>query len=70
MYSLVPPPTWTGFLTVRASFELGELEQASGDVPAVAFRHRRVLALWQDAGPGAAAWLAGTREKLTSLNAG
>ena len=70
LYSLVPPTTWAGFLTARASYELGELEQERGDVAAAALHYRRALALWENGGPGAAPWLSRTRDRLESLTAG
>jgi hypothetical protein len=65
--SLVPPTTWTGFLTARASFELGDLETERGDPVTAAFHYRRALGLWEGAGPGAAEWLRRTRDRLAAI---
>jgi tetratricopeptide (TPR) repeat protein len=65
--SLVPPTTWVGFLTARASFELGAIEGERGNGPLAAFHYRRALQLWEGAGPGAATWLQQTRGALDRL---
>ncbi len=68
--SLVPPTTWMGFLTARASFELGELAQARGDAGSAAFHYTRALRLWEGAGSGATAWLSSVRDRLSALQRG
>ena len=45
--SLVPPTTWMGFYTARASLELAEIEEARGD-RADALRHiLTAMRLWE-----------------------
>jgi tetratricopeptide (TPR) repeat protein len=54
--SLVPPTTWMGFLTARASFELGEIAYAAGWADDAA-RHYLVAArLWEGGGPSVASF--------------
>jgi tetratricopeptide (TPR) repeat protein len=65
--SLVPPTTWMGFLTARASYELGELEQERGNVAAAAFHYSRAIAFWENGGSASAQWLTRTRGQLASL---
>jgi tetratricopeptide (TPR) repeat protein len=65
--SLVPPTTWMGFLTARAAFELGELEQERGDRAMAVFHYTRALQIWEQAGPGAEAWLTQTRDRLARI---
>jgi hypothetical protein len=65
--SLVPPTTWMGYLTARASFELGDIALSRGDAGMAAFHYTRALRLWEGAGPGATEWLARVRERLTSI---
>jgi serine/threonine-protein kinase len=62
--SLVPPTTWMGFLTARASVELGELNEGRGDRTAAARSYARALALWNRGGPEVAAWRARARDGL------
>jgi TolB-like protein len=54
--SLVPPTTWTGFYTARASFELAELAAARGDAVEAARRYRAALALWERGDSEIASW--------------
>jgi serine/threonine-protein kinase len=54
--SLVPPTTWMGFLTARASLELGEIAEAKGDRRAAARHFAMALALWRRGGPEVALW--------------
>jgi tRNA A-37 threonylcarbamoyl transferase component Bud32/tetratricopeptide (TPR) repeat protein len=54
--SLVPPVTWVGFLTARASFELGELAAARGAAALAARRYAAALALWRLGGREVADW--------------
>jgi hypothetical protein len=65
--SLVPPTTWAGFLTARASFELGDIDLAAGDHTMAAFHFGRAIGIWEDAGPGATTWLEQTRNRLAGL---
>ncbi len=44
--SLLPPGTWMGFLTARASFELGKLAEERGDLESVAKYYGAALRLW------------------------
>jgi len=54
--SLVPPTTWMGFYTARASLELGELAEGRGDRQAAARHYAMALALWRWGGPEVAMW--------------
>ncbi len=54
--SLVPPTAWMGFLTARASFELGELAENRGDLAEAARQYRRAFRYWQHSGPEIAPW--------------
>ncbi|HEY7192786.1 MAG TPA: serine/threonine-protein kinase [Gemmatimonadales bacterium] len=54
--SLVPPTTWMGFVTARASLELGELAEARGDRMAAARYYAMALALWRRGGAEVAPW--------------
>jgi tetratricopeptide (TPR) repeat protein len=54
--SLVPPTTWMGFYTARASFELGELAENRQDYREAARRYGAALALWQRGGPAVTRW--------------
>ncbi|MGH7502696.1 MAG: hypothetical protein ACREL7_13195 [Longimicrobiales bacterium] len=65
--SLVPPTTWAGFLTARASVELGDLEADRGDMAMAAFHYRRALQYWEDAGPGATMWRQSARDRLAQI---
>ncbi len=60
--SLVPPTTWMGFLTARASFELGDIEQARGDRDMAVFHYTRALRLLE--GGESSPWLDRVRERL------
>jgi tetratricopeptide (TPR) repeat protein len=54
--SLVPPSTWMGFLTVRSSFELGELAENRGDFQAAARHYGNALRYWERGGPEVSEW--------------
>jgi tetratricopeptide (TPR) repeat protein len=54
--SLVPPTTWMGFLTARASLELGEIAESRGDLKAAARHYSMALALWRRGGAEVASW--------------
>jgi hypothetical protein len=66
-HSLVPPTTWAGFLTARASYELGDLDLAAADHAMAVFHYGRALRIWDGAGPGAVLWLQQTRDRLAGL---
>ncbi|MCI0436056.1 MAG: hypothetical protein L0271_20805 [Gemmatimonadetes bacterium] len=68
--SLTPPTTWMGFLTARASLEMGDIALARGDTGTAAFHYTRALRLWEGAGRGAAEWLERTRQRLAGLAPG
>ncbi len=54
--SLVPPTTWMGFYTTRASLELGEIAEAAGDRAAAARYYGMAASLWRRGGPEVATW--------------
>ncbi|MGE3525437.1 MAG: protein kinase [Gemmatimonadales bacterium] len=54
--SLVPPTTWMGFYTARASLELGELAEGRGDRAAAARHYSLAAAMWRDGGREIAVW--------------
>jgi tetratricopeptide (TPR) repeat protein len=54
--SLVPPTTWMGFYTARASYELGELAEDRHEYQEAARRYGAALALWERGGPAVARW--------------
>ncbi len=72
--SLVPPTTWMGFLTARASYELGELAENRGDLAEAARHYRRAFRYWQHGGPEIAPWReraeAGLRRTVAAERAG
>lgn len=68
--SLVPPTAWMGFLTVRASFELGTLAAESGAKEEAARHFRRVLELLEGAGPAARDWAERARTGLEATERG
>ena len=65
--SLVPPTSWMGFLTVRASYELGALAADRGDREVAATWFGRVLEQLDDPGPAADVWAERARVGLDSL---
>jgi tetratricopeptide (TPR) repeat protein len=65
--SLVPPTTWMGFLTARASYELGRLEAARGSRDEAARHYQMALRLWERGGPEIAGWRDLARAGLTEL---
>jgi hypothetical protein len=62
--SLVPPTTWMGSLTARASLELGQLAEDRGDRVEAARYYGIAYRLWQRADPTLASWRDGAREGL------
>lgn len=54
--SLVPPTTWMGFYTARASLELAEVAEQRGDRARAARHYAMALALWVRGGPEVATW--------------
>ncbi len=62
--SLVPPTTWMGFRTARASFELGQLAETRGDFEAAARHYSRALTLWERGDPEIQPWRVQAREGL------
>jgi tetratricopeptide (TPR) repeat protein len=54
--SLVPPTTWMGFLTARASLELAEIAEQRGNRLEAARHYAMALALWSRGGLEVAAW--------------
>jgi tetratricopeptide (TPR) repeat protein len=65
--SLVPPTTWMGFLTARASLELGRLTEERGD-RAVAIRHySAAYRFYRTADPALAGLRDAAREGLARL---
>jgi hypothetical protein len=65
--SLVPPTTWLGFLTARASYELGVLEAERGQHQWARFHFGRARHLWADGGPATREWLQRVDDRLGSL---
>lgn len=72
--SLVPPTAWMGFLTARASYELGELAENRGELAEAARQYRRAFRYWQHGGPEVAPWReraeAGLRRTVSAERAG
>jgi hypothetical protein len=54
--SLIPPTTWMGFYTARASLELGEIAEGQGDRQAAARYYGMALGLWRRGGPEVGVW--------------
>ncbi|MGD2122131.1 MAG: hypothetical protein PVJ76_10330 [Gemmatimonadota bacterium] len=54
--SLLPPTTWMGFLTARASFELGEMAAAQGRGQDAIAYYRRAVQMWEGGGPSVASF--------------
>ncbi len=54
--SLVPPTTWMGFYSARASLELGEIAEAAGDRAAAARHYGMAASLWRRGGSEVATW--------------
>ncbi len=62
--SLVPPTTWMGFLTARASYELGRLAERRGDFADAARYYLGAVRLWDRGGPEVAPWLESAQQAL------
>ena len=62
--SLVPTTTWLGFLTARASLELGQIAEESGDLGLAARHYSRAFNMWRHGGPESDAWRARARDGL------
>ncbi|MFQ5704991.1 MAG: serine/threonine-protein kinase [Gemmatimonadales bacterium] len=62
--SLVPPTTWLGFYTARASFELGQLLETRGDRMAAARHYANALRYWERGGPEIEVWRAQARDGI------
>ena len=66
--SFVPPHSWVGFYTPRASFELGRIEEARGHSKEALDHYLRAMRLWERGEPEVVGrWLARTREALNRL---
>lgn len=63
--SLVPPTTWLGFYSARASHELGDLAEERGDFAEAARHYAMALRLWDRGGPEIAGWRSQAREGLS-----
>ncbi len=69
--SLSPPHTWLGFYTARASFELGQIDEARGNRDEAARHYLRALRLWEHGEPHVVgSWLAKVQEGLRRLSPG
>jgi serine/threonine-protein kinase len=66
--SLVPPTTWMGFLTARASLELGRLAEDRGDRDDAARHYGVAYRLWRRADTSVAAWRDAAREGLRRVS--
>jgi tRNA A-37 threonylcarbamoyl transferase component Bud32/tetratricopeptide (TPR) repeat protein len=65
--SLVPPTAWLGFLTARASFELGRLAEQRRSLTEATRYYARALDLWELGGDEVSAWRAQAREGLARV---
>jgi serine/threonine-protein kinase len=65
--SLVPPTTWLGFVTARASYELGRIEAQRGNRDEAARHYQMALRLWERGGPEVADWRDVARASLAEL---
>ncbi len=65
--SMVPPYAWFGFLTARASYELGILEAARGESDVARHHFERAQAMWTDGGPAAEAWAERVDSRISEL---
>ncbi|MEX1184751.1 MAG: serine/threonine-protein kinase [Gemmatimonadota bacterium] len=62
--SLVPPTAWMGFLTARAAFELGVLEEEEGDDTAAERYYTMAWELWSGGDAGIEQWRSQTAQAL------
>jgi tRNA A-37 threonylcarbamoyl transferase component Bud32/tetratricopeptide (TPR) repeat protein len=67
--SLVPPATWMGFLTARASFELGQLAERRDAAREAAQYYARALDLWDRGGEETRGWRERARAALARVTA-
>jgi hypothetical protein len=67
--SLVPPTTWMGFLTARASVELGQIAERRRAYADAAQYYARALDLWNLGGPEIEEWRTRAREGLERVAA-
>jgi tetratricopeptide (TPR) repeat protein len=65
--SLVPPATWMGFLTARASFELGQIAEQRRDYAEAARLYERARELWERGGDEVADWRTRATEAVTRV---
>jgi tetratricopeptide (TPR) repeat protein len=62
--SLAPPVTWMGFLTARASFELGQIAERRRDYAQAAQYYARALDLWGRGGDEVEGWRTRARDAV------
>jgi tetratricopeptide (TPR) repeat protein len=65
--SLVPPTTWMGFVTARASYELGRIEAQRGNRDEAARHYQMALRLWERGGAEVADWRDLARARLAEI---
>jgi tetratricopeptide (TPR) repeat protein len=65
--SLVPPTSWMGFLTARASLELGQIAERRRDYDQAAQYYARALDLWDRGGEEVADWRARARDGVARM---
>jgi hypothetical protein len=65
--SLVPPTTWVGFLTARASLELGRISEDVGDRSEAARHYSRAYRLWRSGDSTIGAWRDAARDGLARV---
>jgi len=65
--SLVPPTTWMGFMTARASYELGRIEAGRGNRDEAARHYQMALRLWERGGSEIEGWRDVARAGLAEL---
>jgi tetratricopeptide (TPR) repeat protein len=65
--SLVPPTTWMGFVTARASYELGRIEAQRGNRDEAARHYQMALRLWEHGGSEVTGWRDLARAGLAAL---
>jgi tetratricopeptide (TPR) repeat protein len=72
--SMVPPTAWFGFLTARSAFELGELEEARGELSLALHHYDRARELWLGGGrrwrDGWSGWTLESRELVRARGTG
>ncbi|HEX6133595.1 MAG TPA: hypothetical protein VFZ24_06520 [Longimicrobiales bacterium] len=65
--SLVPPTGWLGFLTARAAFELGKIDEQMGSVRTAERDYTTAWILWSGGGTEIEPWRSQVRQALTRL---